>query len=250
MPLSLSFNSRLRPELDSRSGVVMGTEKMPHDPSRGDTLRVLFRILSSGDPVEREVALRALADVPIQEIVRQKEEDDLPADLIETLDTYLGTRSGDEDSTDISRNSGEDEEDKNLSLTLRIQSMGVGEKIKLAMKGDKEARGILLKSTNRQIYMSVLENPGIKESEIEMLTRNTSTNSEILRAIGRNREWSASRNIMKNLVMNSKTPVEVSNRFLTRLSAKDLEFIVKSRNLPMAVRNNAKRLMEQKKKGR
>ena len=118
------------------------------------------------------------------------------------------------------------------------------------MKGDKEARGILLKSTNRQIYMSVLENPGIKESEIEMLTRNTSTNSEILRAIGRNREWSASRNIMKNLVMNSKTPVEVSNRFLTRLSAKDLEFIVKSRNLPMAVRNNAKRLMEQKKKGR
>jgi len=34
------------------------------------------------------------------------------------------------------------------------------------------------------------------------------------------------------------------------LSAKDLEFIVKTRNLPMAIRNNAKRLMEQKKKGR
>jgi predicted transcriptional regulator len=128
--------------------------------------------------------------------------------------------------------------------------MGAGDKRKLARKGDKEARTILLKATNRQIYMSVRDNPGIKESEIEMLTKNTSTNSEILRAIGRNREWTANRNVMKNLVMNSKTPVEVSNRFLSRMSAKDLEFVVKSRNLPMAVRNNAKRLIEQKKKGR
>jgi predicted transcriptional regulator len=128
--------------------------------------------------------------------------------------------------------------------------MGVGEKIKLALKGDKEARTILLKSTNRQIYMSVLENPGIKESEIEMLTKNSSTNSEILRAIGRNREWAVNRNVMKNLVMNSKTPVEVSNRFLTRMPARDLEIIDKSRNLPMAVRSNARRLLEQKKKGR
>lgn len=236
----------------------MGIAKKPHDSSQGDTLRVLLRILTSKDPVERQVALRALDDVPVQNIISQVEDEELSADLKKTLVSYIATRSDQAVPADnpqvsgaVSEASSEaDEEDVHLSLTLRIQKMGVGEKIKLAMKGDKEARGILLKSTNRQIYMSVLENPGFKESEVEMLTKNTSTNTEILRAIGRNREWAANRNIMKNLVMNSKTPVEVSNRFLPRLSAKDLEFIVKSRNLPMAIRNNAKRLMEQKKKGR
>jgi hypothetical protein len=228
----------------------MVKENRPHDPLQEKTLSVLFRILASEDPVEREVALRALGDIPTEAISRQIGHGDLPTDLQKTLNDYLDTRSDQKRSQNTSQTSEKNEHDENLSLTLRIQNMGAGEKIKLALKGDKEARAILLKSTNRQIYMSVLDNPGIKESEIEMLTKNTSTNSEILRAIGRNREWTANRNVMKNLVMNSKTPVEVSNRFLSRMSAKDLEFVVKSRNLPMAVRNNAKRLIEQKKKGR
>ncbi len=228
----------------------MVTEKKPHDPSKEKTLRVLLRILASEVSVEREIALRALGDIPIEDISSQIEHGDLPTELKKTLNTYMDIRSGQKRSQATSQNSEENEQDKDLSLVLRIQKMSVGEKIKLALKGDKEARTILLKSTNRQIFMSVLENPGVKEGEIEMLTKNTSTNSEILRAIGRNREWAANRNIVKNLVMNSKTPVELSNRFLPRMSVKDLEFIVKSRNLPMAIRNNAKRLMEQKKKGR
>jgi len=228
----------------------MVKEKEAHDPLQEKTLYVLLRILASEDPVEREVALRALGEISVEDISRQIGNGDLPNDLQETLNDYIDTRSDQKSPQNTSQTPEENERDKNLSLTLLIQNMGVGEKIKLALKGDKEARTILLKSTNRQIYMSVLENPGIKESEVEMLTKNTSTNSEILRAIGRNREWTANRNVMKNLVMNSKTPVEVSNRFLTRMSVKDLEFIFKSRNLPMAVRSNAKRLMEQKKKGR
>ena len=55
---------------------------------------------------------------------------------------------------------------------------------------------------------------------------------------------------MRNLVHNSKTPVELSIRFLPRMNFKDLEFIAKSRNLPMAVRTNAKRLVSSKRKGR
>ncbi|UCG37929.1 MAG: hypothetical protein JSV00_06925 [bacterium] len=141
-------------------------------------------------------------------------------------------------------------DDDSLSLSQRIQAMTVGEKIKLAMKGDKEARNILVKDNNKQVYMAVLGNPGLKESEIEMLARNTGTNTEILRAICRNREWISNRNIMHSVVMNPKTPPEISIRFLPRLSKKDLDFITKSRSLPQALRTNAKRLLLSKAKGR
>jgi len=147
-------------------------------------------------------------------------------------------------------NEAPEEDAKALSLAQRIQRMRVGEKIKLAMKGNKECRNILVKDTNREVFMAVLSNPGLKESEVEMLAKNTGTNAEILRAIGRNREWVANRNIVYSLVLNPKTPVEVTVRFLPRLMKKDLEFITNSRSLPMALRTNAKRLLAAKAKGR
>ncbi|MDF1526048.1 MAG: hypothetical protein RRA15_06170 [bacterium] len=138
------------------------------------------------------------------------------------------------------------EEEKTLSISQSIQKMTVGQKIKTAMKGDKEVRTILIKDTNRDVYKAVLKNPGLKENEIEMLTKNTGTNVEILRAIANNREWVANRNILKGLVMNPKTPVNLSIRFLTRVSRNDLELIAKSRSLPVALRNNARRMTSTK----
>jgi hypothetical protein len=124
--------------------------------------------------------------------------------------------------------------------------MNVGQKIKAGMKGDKEVRSILIKDSNRDVYMAVLKNPGLKEAEVEMLAKNTGTNVEILRAIAKNREWVANRNIIHALVMNPKTPVNLTIRFLPRLARKDLEFIGKSRSLPQALRNNARRLTSDK----
>ena len=46
--------------------------------------------------------------------------------------------------------------------------------------------------------------------------------------------------------MNPKTPVNLSIRFLARLGRKDVEFIAKSRSLPVALRNNARRILSSK----
>ncbi|UCF30574.1 MAG: hypothetical protein JSV26_11060 [bacterium] len=244
------------------------------------TLRALVAMLSSGDEGERKVASRGLERAPAEDIVHHLSDSDLPLEVMEYFARNSSIRSEwvealranpslpDSLRHEIERapspHSGPEKNeaaaqghsvggtvsDEKLSLAQEIQQLTVGEKIKMALKGDKEARTILLKDTNRQIYMSVLENPGLKESEVEMLTRNTSTNADILRAIGKNREWTSNKNIVKNLVLNSKTPVEVSMRFLPRMSLKDLEFIDKSRNLPSAVRLSARRLILHKKKGR
>jgi hypothetical protein len=49
------------------------------------------------------------------------------------------------------------------ALWLRIRTMTVAEKVKLALRGNKDARGILLRDTNRILPRLVLQNPRITE---------------------------------------------------------------------------------------
>src|SRR5690349_21678718 len=54
----------------------------------------------------------------------------------------------------------------NPSLYNQILQMKVGEKLKLALKGNKEARTILVRDSNRLIQRFVLQNPRISDEEI------------------------------------------------------------------------------------
>jgi hypothetical protein len=229
-------------------------------------LGVLIKMLESQGARERDVAVRALKEITPENITVLLRDPKLAPEAIEYFARHAGERRDwieallsnpslpEEDRVLLVAANAtlpeemeevpEDEEDLNISQ--RIQRMNIGQKIKTAMKGDKEARTILIKDTNRDVYMAVLKNPGLKENEIEMLTKNTGTNVEILRAIANNREWVANRNILNGLVMNPKTPVNLSIRFLSRLGRKDIEFIAKSRSLPVALRNNARRMISSK----
>lgn len=257
-------------------------------PVTAEKLTELFGMMISSRPDERRSAVNSIKKIPTGEMTRILSDPELPTEVLDFfarhssarpdwvkalrentslpdyLRNYLGEEgafvdnvsdAGAEKSLDIEKSgtaadNGESEEKKHLSIELRIQQMNVGEKIKMALKGDKETRRVLIKDTNREVYMSVLENPGMKESEVELLTKNTGTNSEILRTIGRNREWTGNRNVVKSLLLNPKTPLDVSVRFLPRLSLRELELIDKSRSLPSALRANAKRLIAQKRKSR
>jgi hypothetical protein len=227
-------------------------------------------MLSASDAARRDIAVRALKEISPEDITPHLSDPRLASEAVEYFTRHAGHRRDwikalldnpslpDEDRALLTaagaalpeRNTEEDADDGELTISQRIQRMNVGEKIKTAMKGDKEARTILIKDNNRDVYMAVLKNPGLKENEIEMLTKNTGTNQEILRAIANNREWVANRNILHGLVMNPKTPVSLSIRFLTRLGRKDMEFIAKSRSLPVALRNNARRILSAKQKAK
>ena len=247
-------------------------------------LGVLIKMLESKEATDRDVAVRALKEIAPEDIAILLRDPKLASRAIEYFARHAGQRSDwieallanpslaeenrallvaadivpseevetepEQEAASVEGDSEKEdpENGKKLSISQRIQKMNVGQKIKTAMKGDKEARTILIKDTNRDVYKAVLNNPGLKTNEIEMLTKNSGTNVEILRAIGGNREWVANRGIMNGLVMNPKTPVNLSIRFLPRVAKKDLELIVKSRSLPVAVRNNARAILSSKSK--
>lgn len=248
----------------------MQNTSQPPDKMDALHLGVLIRMLRSPEARERDVAVRALKETTPENISVLLRDPKLAPEAIEYFARHAGERrdwieallsnpslleedrallvAADASFPEEVEQVPEDVED--LSISQRVQRMNIGQKIKTAMKGNKEFRTLLIKDANKDVYMAVLKNPGLKENEIEMLTKNTGTNTEILRAIANNREWVSNRNILNGLVMNPKTPVNISIRFLSRLGRKDMELIANSRSLSVALRNNAKRIVSDKAKGK
>jgi hypothetical protein len=128
------------------------------------------------------------------------------------------------------------------------QIMGVGDKIKMAMTGDKEWRSILIKDSNKQVSGAVIKNPRISENEVLNIAKSAIQNDEILRVICNNKEWVKNSQIRKALVENHRTPLHTALRFMATLSDKDLAMLAKSKNVSTVISTQARRLLMQKKK--
>jgi len=135
------------------------------------------------------------------------------------------------------------EERKRLTLSQRIMAMSVSQKIKLATLGNKEARGLLLRDTNKLVCVAAVESPRITEGEIITLTLSRTIHEDVLRVIYSSREWVKSYQVKLNLVLNPKTPLPTALRFLVHLRPNDLKGVQDNRNVPTAVRTAARNLL-------
>ena len=138
-------------------------------------------------------------------------------------------------------------EQRTQTLLQKIQNLTVAEKRLLAMRGGREARSILIKDTNKQIVMAVLDNPKIKEAEVEMFARSRSIPDEALRAITRNKEWMKNYGVLLVVVSNPKTPAGVAAPLLYGLKTKDLASLEKNRNIANVIRTTAKKIVQVRK---
>lgn len=143
----------------------------------------------------------------------------------------------------------EDEEGEEFqSKYQQAQNMGISEKIKMALTGDKEWRKMLVKDSNKLVSSGVLKNPRITESEVLTILKSTVQNEEIIRLICANKEWIKNLQIRKALVENSKTPLAHALRYLGTMSEKDIAGYAKSRNISSVLSTQAKRMLLAKKK--
>jgi hypothetical protein len=129
-----------------------------------------------------------------------------------------------------------------VSLIRRIMFMNTKDRIKLAMKGDREARGILVRDSNRVVCSAVVANPRITEQEIENVASMRTVADEVLRLIAMNRNWARNYSIIHNLARNPKTPIPTAMNILLRIRTKDLLTLSQNRNVSETVRRQAHRL--------
>jgi hypothetical protein len=131
-----------------------------------------------------------------------------------------------------------------ISMINRVLRMGIKDRVKLAMKGDREARNILIRDSNRMVSQAVIQNPRITENEIEKIAAMRAVSEDILRQIGNNRNWARNYSVVHNLARNPRTPISNVMTILSRLQLRDLSALSKNRNVSDAVRRQALRLSD------
>lgn len=131
-----------------------------------------------------------------------------------------------------------------VSILNRVMKMGMKDRVKLAMKGDREARNILIRDPNRIVSAAVIQNPRITEQEMEKIAAMRSISEDILRQIANDRQWSRSYMIVHNLARNPRMPIANVLTILSRLQLRDLAALSKNKNVSDAVRRQALRLSQ------
>ena len=129
------------------------------------------------------------------------------------------------------------------SLYAQVQDMTVIEKIKLALKGNREARTLLLRDGDRMVPRFVLQNPRITEDEIAALVKNRGADGELLRLAAQNRDWVKHYPVKLGLVENPRTPLTIAMRLLPLLQERDIRALSKNKGVQTTIAAQAKRLV-------
>jgi hypothetical protein len=129
---------------------------------------------------------------------------------------------------------------KKLTITQRVLKMSVSEKIKLATLGNKEARTLLLRDSNKLVSMAAATSPRITDGEVLTLANSRTVNSDVLRYIYSTRDYLKVYAIKMALVKNPKVPLPTALRFLQTLQERDIKDLSRDRNVPQTIQSQAK----------
>lgn len=156
---------------------------------------------------------------------------------------------------DVEEDDAEDDWDEEFveeggSVYQQIMHMGVAEKIKAGITGDKEWRKLLIRDTNKLVNTAVLKNPRVSDGEVLAVVNNKSSNEELIRLITMNREWMKNYSIKQALVVHPRTPPALALRYMAILSERDLKTLSKSRDISQVIANNARRMLNAKSRQR
>ena len=217
-------------------------------PRAEEQLELLVMLTGDADPEVAATAERTIESIPAEKLSAV-----LAGDVSEETRARFaakgiqpgGTRlEGDAPLVDAGPE-GEDappDEDQQSALQ-RIASLTVAKRIALAMRGNREERAILIRDPNRIVTAAVLSSPKMNDTEVASIAKMQNVSEDVLRTIAHNRAWLKNYSVVLAVVKNPKTPVALSMNLMARLSEKDLKLLSTDRNVPDALRTQARRKM-------
>jgi len=122
-----------------------------------------------------------------------------------------------------------------------LSALGVMERMKLATRGTREQRSVLVRDPNRLVAAAVLSSPKLTESEVEQFAKMANVAEDVLRVIGTNRAWTKNYGVIAGLVRNPKTPLAISMTLLQRINDRDVKLLAIDRNIPDPLRIAARK---------
>jgi hypothetical protein len=205
-------------------------------------------------PLFKEV----LASLNFEELQEAVDKVELPSEVqhllrdkggeLEEVDETLLHRVADDDDDDAGDSTAlvDTGPEKKLTVIQVINGLTPAQKICLGLKGNREARSILIRDSNKLVCTAVVRSPRISEREIALAATMRSIHEEVIRIICNNREWMRKYPIKVALVNNPKTPLARSMALIKSLHQRELKAISRSTSVPSALRGAAKRLLSRK----
>jgi len=132
------------------------------------------------------------------------------------------------------------------SLEKKIREMSIGHRIKLAYKGNKEARSILIRDANKTVAVAVIKSGRASDTEIASYAGNRNLCDDVIREISRTKEFTRKYPVQVALVTNPKTPVNIAMSFMTGLHKKDLQALMRNRNVSSVISTAARKRYKSK----
>jgi hypothetical protein len=129
------------------------------------------------------------------------------------------------------------------TLLQQISRMTVSQRVQFAMKGGSEARRTLIRDANKVVQRAVLQSPRLTDQEVEAFASMANLTDEILRLIANNRKFRKNYVVVRNLMNNPRTPLDVSLHMLPILNGIDLKRLSMNKNIPETLRTTAQKLM-------
>ena len=132
------------------------------------------------------------------------------------------------------------------SVLQKIAKLDIKGRIQLAMKGTKEERSILVRDGTKIVALAVLDSPKITDGEVEKFASQKNVLEAVLRYIPMKRRFAKNYAVIRNLVFNPRTPLDVALGLMKNLLTVDLKNLSGNKEVSETIRKLALRMFKQK----
>jgi len=137
-------------------------------------------------------------------------------------------------------------EGKRENALQKISHLDVKGRIQLALKGNKEERSLLIRDGTKVVALAVLEAPKLSDGEVEKFASQKNVLEAVLRQIPLKRRFMKNYIVVRNLVANPRTPLDLSLGLMKNLLAVDLKNLSANKEVSETIRKLALKMYKQK----
>lgn len=135
---------------------------------------------------------------------------------------------------------------KRVNTVQKINALDVKGRIQLALKGSKEERSILIRDGTKVVALAVLEAPKLSDGEVEKFASQKNVLEAVLRQIPLKRRFMKNYIVVRNLVANPRTPLDLGLGLMKNLLTQDLKNISANKEVSETIRKLAMKMYKQK----
>lgn len=135
---------------------------------------------------------------------------------------------------------------KRENALQKISHLNVQGRIQLALKGNKEERALLIRDGTKIVAFAVLEAPKLSDGEVEKFASQKNVLEAVLRQIPLKRKFMKNYKIVRNLVANPRTPLDLGLSLMKNIQPVDLKAIGGNKDVSETIRNLALKMYKQK----